>query len=425
MLYFRVAGFVFGIESAKDSALLKRMGNYLPFAVDIPPSKPEGSRRAERPLFTISLDSQIEIPAAKPDKEHRYDLGPDRATLRMYPERYILSIETAQSPEGAAAASSPNCPSKNSMENATTTAAVPLSNPSAATHTEPYSNHPAAVPHSSPHAAPRVEPHAAPPAPSHAPSHAEPHTNHPTEPHTNHHAESPANPHANQSANPHTNHHAESAAGNLTFNLDCRLTAGTSGSGPEFTFFCDAAAKCTAPPRHILDHLLVQAFSFASAHRQTLLIHASTVVHDGQAVMFLAESGTGKSTHARLWLENIARTSLLNDDAPALRLTDGKATAFGTPWSGKTPCYKNEEYPLAAVRIRRAPFNRMEKLGGIPAFGALLPSCLPTLQQRDDMLDGVCATLSGLLASVPVFRLDCLPDPAAAILSASTLFPAD
>jgi hypothetical protein len=170
--------------------------------------------------------------------------------------------------------------------------------------------------------------------------------------------------------------------------------------------------------------MLVQAFSFAAARRQTLLIHASTVVYDRQAVMFLAESGTGKSTHTRLWLENIPGSSLLNDDAPALRISGGKAVAFGTPWSGKTPCYKNEEYPLAAcVRIRRAPYNRMEKLNAISAFGALLPSCLPTMQQHDDMLDAVCSTLSALIPAIRVYTLECLPDADAARLSNSTIFP--
>lgn len=175
---------------------------------------------------------------------------------------------------------------------------------------------------------------------------------------------------------------------------------------------------------YALDHLLVSAYSLSALLQETLLIHASTIVHNGFAVLFLGESGTGKSTHTRLWLENIAGCELLNDDAPAVRFADGKAIACGTPWSGKTPCYKAEEYPVIAfVRLRQAPHNRITRLGASEGFGALLPSTMPFLQQREEELDPVCDMLSQALLGVPVYRLDCLPDPAAALLSFETVIP--
>lgn len=179
----------------------------------------------------------------------------------------------------------------------------------------------------------------------------------------------------------------------------------------------------TFPPRHIIDHFLVFAFSLAALGHGALVIHSSAIVNDGRTVLFLGESGTGKSTHTRLWLENIPDSRLLNDDGPVVRIVDGRARAYGSPWSGKTPCYRNEVYPLAAfIRLKQAPFNKIEKPGALAAFGALLPSCLPTLQKRESELDAMCATLSAILSAVPVYTLDCLPNADAARLSHDSVF---
>ena len=79
-------------------------------------------------------------------------------------------------------------------------------------------------------------------------------------------------------------------------------------------------------------------------------VHASCVSQDGRSFLFLGKSGTGKSTHARQWLETFPDCHLLNDDNPVLRIEGGRVMAYGTPWSGKTPCYKNECYPSATSR---------------------------------------------------------------------------
>lgn len=104
----------------------------------------------------------------------------------------------------------------------------------------------------------------------------------------------------------------------------------------------------------ILSSMLRIAFAQAVILREGLSIHASAVVSDGKAYLFLGKSGTGKSTHARLWLKNIPGSHLLNDDNPAVRLIDGSPVAFGTPWSGKTPCYRDESAPVGGfVRLRQ------------------------------------------------------------------------
>lgn len=155
-------------------------------------------------------------------------------------------------------------------------------------------------------------------------------------------------------------------------------------------------------------------------------VHSSAIVCNGRAVLFLGESGTGKSTHTRLWRENIDGAVLLNDDSPFIGFVDGRATVFGAPWSGKTPCYKQEQYPIAAiVRLSQAPHNAIRPLRSVHAIGALLPSLTPAFGYDDELQDRMLATLSKIISQVPVYHLECLPDAAAARLSYDTVFGKD
>jgi hypothetical protein len=177
------------------------------------------------------------------------------------------------------------------------------------------------------------------------------------------------------------------------------------------------------------------AFSLAALHHQTVAIHASTITYKGKSILFLGESGTGKSTHTRLWLDNIEGSELLNDDSPFIGVKGfevgevgevGEAgeiiKVFGSPWSGKTPCYKNQETPVAAiVRLSQAPQNTIRPLKGIAALGALLPSCPPVFAYDKRLQGYISAILSAVLKQVPVYSLQCLPNPEAAHLVFSRL----
>lgn len=152
-------------------------------------------------------------------------------------------------------------------------------------------------------------------------------------------------------------------------------------------------------------------------------IHGSCIVHSNQAVLFLGESGTGKSTHSRLWRENVEGTFLLNDDSPFLRVEDGKVWAYGSPWSGKTPCYKQERYELkGCVRLSQAPYNKIEKLPFLSAYGAIHPSCPPVFAYDEMLYDHISNFIGDLLSSVPCYHLLCLPDKEASLLSFKTIF---
>ena len=173
----------------------------------------------------------------------------------------------------------------------------------------------------------------------------------------------------------------------------------------------------------VLRFALWMAVSMLSASSKMVLIHSSVIVHQNKAVLFLGESGTGKSTHTRLWLKHIPDAHLLNDDSPILAVEDGVPVVYGSPWSGKTHCYHQRRFPLAAaVRLSQAPYNKIRRLGVVEAFSAIQPSCPPALAQDGKFEDMVVDMLSDVLAAAPVFHLECLPDEAAAWTSHDAIF---
>ena len=159
-------------------------------------------------------------------------------------------------------------------------------------------------------------------------------------------------------------------------------------------------------------------FAFASASLDTLEMHASVVENDGRGYLFLGKSGTGKSTHSSLWLKYIEGTTLMNDDNPVIRVgEDGVVRVYGSPWSGKTPCYKNVEAPIGAiVQIRRCKENKITRQNVLEAFSSLFSSISGLKDDEESMADGLNATMDKVISGVPFYVLDCRPDEEAALV---------
>ena len=170
-----------------------------------------------------------------------------------------------------------------------------------------------------------------------------------------------------------------------------------------------------------VNNALMVLFAFAAAPYNALEMHASVVTRGGRGFLFLGKSGTGKSTHSHLWLEHISGTELLNDDNPVVRVVDGVARVYGSPWSGKTPCYKAQDVPVGAiVRLVQAQHNRIERLSAVQAYAAVMPSCSGFRPIRT-LADAQHETLAAVAQQVPCYQLDCLPDEAAARLCQETV----
>ena len=159
-------------------------------------------------------------------------------------------------------------------------------------------------------------------------------------------------------------------------------------------------------------------YAFSTAHLSTLEMHAAVAVRKGKGYLFLGKSGTGKSTHAQQWMKAFDDAWLLNDDNPILRLyqDDGmnRLVDYGSPWSGKTPCYKNLSVEVGAiVKLSQAPHNEARRLK-LPEAYAYMLSSASGLKVVPEVMDSLYLTISRLIQSTPVFALECLPDTDAA-----------
>ena len=162
---------------------------------------------------------------------------------------------------------------------------------------------------------------------------------------------------------------------------------------------------------------LMIMFTLATAGKGTLLFHAAVVSQEGKGYLFLGTSGTGKSTHAQLWLEHIEGTELVNDDNPVVR--DG--VVYGSPWSGKTPCYRNVSYPIGGiVMLSQAPYNKIHRLKGIEAYVAVVES-IGSKVWDNHIAESQHQTENTLVSTIPMWHLECLPDEAAARLCHDTI----
>lgn len=176
-----------------------------------------------------------------------------------------------------------------------------------------------------------------------------------------------------------------------------------------------------AADKFAVNNSMMVMYALATAGSGTALFHSAIVSQGGRGYMFLGKSGTGKSTHARLWLRHVEGSELVNDDNPVVRLQPDGAWVYGSPWSGKTPCYRNVAVKLGGiVLLSQAPYNKIVRLGGVQAYAALVPSISGKRWDRA-VADGLHATENALAMGVKVWHLECLPDEEAARLCFETV----
>ena len=185
--------------------------------------------------------------------------------------------------------------------------------------------------------------------------------------------------------------------------------------------FSRAQFRVLGSSRFSVNTVMMLMFAFSTACLDTLLMHASVTMKDGKGYLFLGKSGTGKSTHSQLWINNIAGCELLNDDNPVLRVVDGVVHVYGTPWSGKTPCYRNLDVPVGAiVDLHQAKKNAIKRQSLIEAYAAIYVS-FSGYRFIKSMANGFHATNEKIVSSVPCYSLNCLPNAEAAWLCYNTV----
>ena len=153
--------------------------------------------------------------------------------------------------------------------------------------------------------------------------------------------------------------------------------------------------------------------------RDTFLLHGAVIAVKDKAWLFTAPSGTGKTTHINLWLDNIEGSYVVNGDKPLIHIGE-EVTVYGTPWAGKEGWQKNVGVKLCGiVFLERGAENSIKR--------TTLSQVLPTLIQqsyRPNDKSGVEKTLALIVklgSRIPLYRLQCNMLPEAALTAYNTL----
>lgn len=177
------------------------------------------------------------------------------------------------------------------------------------------------------------------------------------------------------------------------------------GEGSLVMEFSDAYLETLAVYRQIAERLPLL---------DTVLFHGSVIAVDGAGYLFTAKSGTGKSTHTRLWREQFGnRAVMVNDDKPLLKVTKDRVIAYGTPWDGKHRLSTNISVPLKAVCIlTRDKVNHIEEIEPREAYQMLLQQTYRPMDKAS--MVQTLKLIDGMMKNTRFYRLGCNMNPEAA-----------
>lgn len=171
-------------------------------------------------------------------------------------------------------------------------------------------------------------------------------------------------------------------------------------------------------PKGYLEFIaLYRKFCEAVLDYGVVLCHGSVVKLDGKAYMFTAPSGTGKSTHARMWRQHFGeKVTMINDDKPLLKFEQDGVYAYGTPWDGKHHLSTNTRAKLAGICfLHQAENNSIRRIGPDESVTLLMNQIY---RPRDT--EGLMKTMDyadQLMAEVPMYCMGCTISEDAAVMA--------
>ncbi len=152
------------------------------------------------------------------------------------------------------------------------------------------------------------------------------------------------------------------------------------------------------------------------------LMHGVVLDIGGTGVAFLAQSGVGKSTHARMWKKLLQeKMTVVNGDKPLVRFDGDTPYAYGTPWAGKEGIQTNMKTPLKNICfIQRAEKNECVKLDK----KAALPLLMPQIHRPQDPMAYVKTIdlMTRLVENADFYLVKCTPTPEAAEVACNAIF---
>ena len=150
-------------------------------------------------------------------------------------------------------------------------------------------------------------------------------------------------------------------------------------------------------------------FPYAVLEIGGIVLHGVLMEYKGKGIIISAPSGTGKTTHARMWRDT-QRALIINGDRALCRKIDNKWTGFGMPWCGTSGEYINRDVEISAIVVlEQAKENSVEKLDTLQAFNHMIPNITAPTWEKN-LLNKAMDYLEDIVNEVPVYKLKCTPD---------------
>ena len=148
-----------------------------------------------------------------------------------------------------------------------------------------------------------------------------------------------------------------------------------------------------------------------------MLVHSSAIIVKGEALLFSAKSGVGKSTHTRLWKKAFGdEVTYINDDKPVVRFCDNKCRVYGTPFDGGSGIANNISAPLRAVIfIERGEENSICKASTNEIINRLYQSTIHSLDK--DTANSMLSNFDKLINCAEFYILKCNTDISSAYVA--------
>ncbi|MGN1122060.1 MAG: hypothetical protein ACI4RV_06810 [Eubacteriales bacterium] len=178
----------------------------------------------------------------------------------------------------------------------------------------------------------------------------------------------------------------------------------------------DRLAVPTATDGYLEALSIYRSISHQLLNFDGFILHAAVVERAGAAYAFAAKSGTGKTTHCRLWLERFPDARIINGDKPLVRLLDGKVYLYGTPWCGKENYQVNTKAPLKGICfLERAAQNTVVPISKSEAVTRIFPQLL--IPKDPSSTNRLLDLVGEFIEKTPAYLLKCNMDPQAAQVS--------
>ena len=160
-------------------------------------------------------------------------------------------------------------------------------------------------------------------------------------------------------------------------------------------------------PEYLETLALLRKVAEVLPEKDGFLMHGAVIQWKDKAYMFTAPSGTGKTTHIRLWRKYLGQgVSIINGDKPFIRIVDDCVRIYGTPWAGKEGWQNNKNAPLGGICIiERGTECGIRKLDSKEA----IPYLLGQIHFGDSSAQAgkTLELLDVLIKKVPVYILNC------------------